>query len=31
MGHFSYIGDTHIEAGANIGAGTITFYYDGNK
>ncbi|CAN5399027.1 bifunctional UDP-N-acetylglucosamine diphosphorylase/glucosamine-1-phosphate N-acetyltransferase GlmU [soil metagenome] len=31
MGHFSYIGDTHIEATANIGAGTITCNYDGKK
>ncbi|MCX6043475.1 MAG: bifunctional UDP-N-acetylglucosamine diphosphorylase/glucosamine-1-phosphate N-acetyltransferase GlmU [Chloroflexi bacterium] len=31
MGHFSYIGDTHIEATANIGAGTITCNYDGQK
>ena len=29
MGHFSYIGDTHIESNANIGAGTITCNYDG--
>ena len=31
MGHFSYIGDTHIESGANIGAGTVTCNYDGKK
>ena len=31
MGHFSYLGDTHIEGGANIGAGTITCNYDGVK
>lgn len=29
MGHFSYIGDAHIEANVNIGAGTITCNYDG--
>lgn len=28
-GHFSYIGDAHIGAGVNIGAGTITCNYDG--
>jgi len=27
--HLSYIGDTHVGAGANIGAGTITCNYDG--
>ncbi len=27
--HLSYIGDAHIGAGANIGAGTITCNYDG--
>ena len=29
MGHFSYLGDTEVGAGANIGAGTITCNYDG--
>ncbi|RUO35498.1 UDP-N-acetylglucosamine diphosphorylase/glucosamine-1-phosphate N-acetyltransferase [Aliidiomarina shirensis] len=28
-GHLSYIGDTQVGAGANIGAGTITCNYDG--
>jgi len=28
-GHLSYIGDTTVGAGANIGAGTITCNYDG--
>jgi bifunctional UDP-N-acetylglucosamine pyrophosphorylase/glucosamine-1-phosphate N-acetyltransferase len=28
-GHLSYLGDTHIGAAANIGAGTITCNYDG--
>ncbi len=27
--HLSYIGDAHVGAGANIGAGTITANYDG--
>jgi len=27
--HLSYIGDAHVGAGANIGAGTITCNYDG--
>ena len=31
MGHFSYIGDATIEAEVNIGAGTITCNYDGQK
>jgi bifunctional UDP-N-acetylglucosamine pyrophosphorylase/glucosamine-1-phosphate N-acetyltransferase len=31
MGHFSYIGDAQIGAGVNIGAGTITCNYDGEK
>ncbi len=31
MGHFSYIGDATIEADVNIGAGTITCNYDGEK
>jgi bifunctional UDP-N-acetylglucosamine pyrophosphorylase/glucosamine-1-phosphate N-acetyltransferase len=29
MGHFSYIGDASIGANVNIGAGTITFNFDG--
>jgi bifunctional UDP-N-acetylglucosamine pyrophosphorylase/glucosamine-1-phosphate N-acetyltransferase len=29
MGHFSYLGDATVGAGANIGAGTITCNYDG--
>ncbi len=29
VGHFSYLGDADIGAGANIGAGTITCNYDG--
>ena len=31
MGHFSYIGDAHIGADVNIGAGTITCNYDGRR
>jgi bifunctional UDP-N-acetylglucosamine pyrophosphorylase/glucosamine-1-phosphate N-acetyltransferase len=31
MGHFSYIGDATIGAGTNIGAGTITCNYDGQR
>jgi bifunctional UDP-N-acetylglucosamine pyrophosphorylase/glucosamine-1-phosphate N-acetyltransferase len=31
MGHFSYIGDTIIGADTNIGAGTITCNYDGER
>ena len=31
MGHFSYIGNATIGANTNIGAGTITFNYDGEK
>jgi len=31
MGHFSYIGNANIGAHANIGAGTITANYDGEK
>ena len=30
-GHLSYIGDAQIDAGTNIGAGTITCNYDGVK
>ena len=31
VGHFSYIGNAHIGANTNIGAGTITCNYDGEK
>ncbi|GMV33893.1 MAG: UDP-N-acetylglucosamine diphosphorylase/glucosamine-1-phosphate N-acetyltransferase [Chloroflexi bacterium] len=31
MGHFSYIGNAKIGANTNIGAGTITCNYDGEK
>jgi bifunctional UDP-N-acetylglucosamine pyrophosphorylase / glucosamine-1-phosphate N-acetyltransferase len=31
MGHFSYIGNAQIGASTNIGAGTITCNYDGEK
>jgi len=31
MGHFSYIGNANIGAHTNIGAGTITANYDGEK
>ena len=31
MGHFSYIGNAMIGANTNIGAGTITCNYDGEK
>ncbi|RME90921.1 MAG: UDP-N-acetylglucosamine diphosphorylase/glucosamine-1-phosphate N-acetyltransferase [Anaerolineae bacterium] len=31
MGHFSYIGNATVGAGTNIGAGTITCNYDGEK
>ena len=30
-GHLSYLGDSEIESGTNIGAGTITCNYDGKK
>jgi bifunctional UDP-N-acetylglucosamine pyrophosphorylase / glucosamine-1-phosphate N-acetyltransferase len=29
VSHLSYVGDAHVGAGANIGAGTITCNYDG--
>lgn len=29
--HLSYVGDAHVGAGANIGAGTITCNYDGKN
>jgi bifunctional UDP-N-acetylglucosamine pyrophosphorylase/glucosamine-1-phosphate N-acetyltransferase len=31
MGHFSYVGDAQIGARVNIGAGTVTCNYDGEK
>ena len=31
MGHFSYIGNATISSQVNIGAGTITCNYDGEK
>lgn len=31
MGHFSYLGDATVETKANIGAGTITCNYDGQR
>jgi bifunctional UDP-N-acetylglucosamine pyrophosphorylase/glucosamine-1-phosphate N-acetyltransferase len=31
MGHFSYIGDAHVDADVNIGAGTVTCNYDGER
>jgi bifunctional UDP-N-acetylglucosamine pyrophosphorylase/glucosamine-1-phosphate N-acetyltransferase len=31
MGHFSYLGDAAVGAGANIGAGTITCNFDGKQ
>ena len=31
IGHFSYIGDAEVGADVNIGAGTVTCNYDGNK
>jgi len=31
MGHFSYVGDATIGEGANIGAGTITCNFDGER
>jgi bifunctional UDP-N-acetylglucosamine pyrophosphorylase/glucosamine-1-phosphate N-acetyltransferase len=31
MGHFSYVGDASVGAQANIGAGTITCNFDGEK
>jgi bifunctional UDP-N-acetylglucosamine pyrophosphorylase/glucosamine-1-phosphate N-acetyltransferase len=31
MGHFSYVGDAEIGPKVNIGAGTITCNYDGEK
>ncbi len=31
MGHFSYLGDATVGAGTNIGAGTITCNFDGQR
>jgi bifunctional UDP-N-acetylglucosamine pyrophosphorylase/glucosamine-1-phosphate N-acetyltransferase len=31
VGHLSYLGDSEIDEGTNIGAGTITCNYDGKK
>ncbi len=31
MGHFSYVGDSTIGANVNIGAGTVTCNYDGER
>ena len=31
VGHFSYLGDTTIGANTNIGAGTVTANYDGER
>jgi len=31
MGHFSYIGDAQVGADVNIGAGTVTCNYDGER
>lgn len=31
MGHFSYIGDAQVASNVNIGAGTITCNYDGQR
>ena len=31
MGHFTYLGDAHIGENVNIGAGTITCNYDGQR
>lgn len=31
MGHFSYLGDTTIEGEVNIGAGTVTCNFDGER
>ena len=31
MGHFSYVGDADIGANVNIGAGTVTCNYDGER
>lgn len=31
MGHFSYIGDAHLAGDVNVGAGTITCNFDGQR
>jgi bifunctional UDP-N-acetylglucosamine pyrophosphorylase/glucosamine-1-phosphate N-acetyltransferase len=31
MGHFSYVGDATVAPGANIGAGTVTCNFDGER
>jgi bifunctional UDP-N-acetylglucosamine pyrophosphorylase/glucosamine-1-phosphate N-acetyltransferase len=31
MGHCSYVGDAHVASNVNIGAGTITCNYDGER
>ena len=31
MGHFSYIGDAHLTGDVNVGAGTITCNFDGQR
>jgi bifunctional UDP-N-acetylglucosamine pyrophosphorylase/glucosamine-1-phosphate N-acetyltransferase len=31
MGHFSYVGDATVGEGSNIGAGTVTVNYDGER
>jgi bifunctional UDP-N-acetylglucosamine pyrophosphorylase/glucosamine-1-phosphate N-acetyltransferase len=31
MGHFAYVGDATIGDGVNIGAGTVTCNYDGER
>ncbi len=31
VGHFTYLGDAQVEAQVNIGAGTVTCNYDGEK
>ncbi|HLT21678.1 MAG TPA: DapH/DapD/GlmU-related protein, partial [Thermomicrobiales bacterium] len=31
VGHFSYLGDATLGAGVNVGAGTITCNYDGER
>jgi bifunctional UDP-N-acetylglucosamine pyrophosphorylase/glucosamine-1-phosphate N-acetyltransferase len=31
MGHFGYLGDAEVGADANVGAGTVTCNYDGER
>lgn len=31
MGHFSYVGDADVGAGVNVGAGTVTCNFDGQR